>query len=79
MQVADRILKENVTVTVSMLTDAEKFCSIPGKELQVVVQGCTIRIGSVTWLRRVGAVCKTPDKAAECHNCKSLLKEKTSL
>ena len=24
------------------------------------------------------AVCGTPEKAAECHNCKSYLKEKTS-
>ena len=36
-----------------MLTDAEEFCSIPGKELQVVVRGCTIRIGNMTWLLKM--------------------------
>ena len=44
-----------------MLTDAVEFCSIPGKELKVVVRGCTIRIGNMTRLRRVGAVCGTPE------------------
>ena len=46
---------------VTMLTDAREFCSIPAKELKVVVRGYTIRISNMTWLRRVGAVCGTPE------------------
>ena len=48
-----------------MLTDAEEFRAIPGKDLEAVVRGCTNRIGSMTWLRRVGAVCVAPGNAAE--------------
>ena len=38
-----------------MLTGAEKFLGIPGEELEAVVRGRTIRVGSVTFLRRVDA------------------------
>ena len=44
---------------VTMLTDEWELCSIPAKELKVVVRGYTIRIGNMTWLRRVGVVVET--------------------
>jgi len=68
VQEADRILNGRChasTATVTMLTDAEEFRAIPGKGLEAVVRGYTIRIGSMTWLRSVGAVCGAPGKAAE--------------
>ena len=43
------------SVTVTMLTDAEKFRAIPGEELEAVVRGGTVRFGSTTCLRRVDA------------------------
>ena len=54
---ADRILNGRChasTATVTMLTDAEEFRAIPGKGLEAVVRGCTVRIGSMTaqrWCR----------------------------
>ena len=68
VQEADRILNGRChapTATVTMLTDAEEFRAIPGKGLEAVVRGCTIRIGSMTRLGSVGAVCGAPGKAGE--------------
>ena len=59
----------------TVLTAAETFRAIPGKEVEAVVRGRIIRVGSMTCLRKVDAG-GAPGKAAKCHHCKSNLKEK---
>ena len=61
VQVFDRILNEVVTrLDCDHADRCGKFRAIPGKELEAVVRVCIIHIGSITWLRKVGAVCETP-------------------
>ena len=71
VQVTDRILRKCHAPRLDA-DRCEKFRAIPGKQVETAARGCTIRVGSLTCLRRDGAEGHL-GKPPKCYNCNSKL------